>query len=298
MHLGCHITIFARRQQKLDEAKSEVLAARRHEKQEVKTQSLDLTDATAISETFKAQPRLPDILYCVAGGTTNELGFLVDLSPDTISRCMTNNYLTSAYPAQAILKLWTEDDKSFQPPSGRKSRPKTRQLVFVSSAAAFIALPGYTVYTPAKCAVRALADGLRTELMRYSGPASQYSVHIAFPSNFISPSFVDEQKTKPQLTKELEGTTAPLSELSGKIHSAKDVADAIIAAVDKKDFIICSELEAALLFGAMNGIVPRRGFGVMDSLIAMVQVIVGPLVRRWLDYKCSSDSALSETRAR
>ena len=111
----------------------------------------------------------------------------------------------------------------------------------------------------AKCAVRALADVLRTELIRYSGPASKYSVHIAFPSNFISPSFIDEQKNKPELTKRLEGTTGPLSELSKKLHSSKQVADYIVAAVDKKQYIICSEYEAALLFGAMIGPSPKKG---------------------------------------
>ncbi|KAJ5175264.1 uncharacterized protein N7482_001141 [Penicillium canariense] len=288
---GCHITIFARRQQKLDEARSEVLAVRKHASQEITVQSLDLSDATKIKEIFQSQPRLPDILYCVAGGTTNELGFLVDLDADAISRCMTNNYLTSAYPAQAMLKLWTEDDKTFQPAAGCQPAPKPRQLVFVSSAASFVAFPGYTVYTPAKCAVRALADTLRCELMRYSGPASQYSVHIAFPSNFISPSFIDEQNTKPPLTKELEGTTAPLSELSKKLHSSKQVADAIIAAVDKQQFIICSEYEASLLFGGMMGLSPRRGFGIVDSIVAIVSVIVWPLVRRWFDWTIAKDKA-------
>jgi 3-dehydrosphinganine reductase len=60
---------------------------------------------------------------------------------------MANNYLTSAYPAQAMLKLWTSDDKKFEAPARGKSAPKTRQLVFVSSAAAFAAIPGYTAYT-------------------------------------------------------------------------------------------------------------------------------------------------------
>jgi 3-dehydrosphinganine reductase len=60
---------------------------------------------------------------------------------------MTNNYLTSAYPAQAMLKLWINDDKNSKPVANSKPVTKARQLVFVSSAAAFAAIPGYTVYT-------------------------------------------------------------------------------------------------------------------------------------------------------
>lgn len=86
------------------------------------------------------------MLYCVAGGTANELGFLADISPDKVSRCMNNNYLTSAFPVQAALKLWIADDRNFQEVPGLKQSPKTRSIVFVSSAAAFIGLPGYTAY--------------------------------------------------------------------------------------------------------------------------------------------------------
>lgn len=60
---------------------------------------------------------------------------------------MTNNYLTSAYPAQAMLKLWTEDDKRFQQKGDFKESPRQRKVVFISSAAAFVALPGYVAYT-------------------------------------------------------------------------------------------------------------------------------------------------------
>ncbi|KAF4450884.1 short chain dehydrogenase reductase family oxidoreductase [Fusarium albosuccineum] len=290
---GCHITIFARRQKQLDLTKQEVLAARKDESQQITTQSLDLTDPSELRSTFESQPSLPDVLYCVAGGSTNELGFLVDLDPAAMQRCMTNNYLTSAYSAQSMLKLWTENDKKLQQNSTRNTIPKHRKIVFVSSAAAFVALPGYVAYTPAKCAVRALADTLRSELKRYSGPDVQYSVHISFPSNFISPSFMDEQKNKPELTKRLEGTTAPITHLSTKLHSSKHVADYIIHGVDKNEFIICSEYEAALLFAAMVGPSPKRGLGFVDSITSMLAVVGGPLLRLWFDTKVASDSVVS-----
>ncbi|KAJ3541223.1 hypothetical protein NM208_g4708 [Fusarium decemcellulare] len=271
---GCHITIFARRQKQLDLTKQEVLAARKDESQQITTQSLDLTDPSELQSTFESQPSLPDVLYCVAGGSTNELGFLVDLDPAAVQRCMTNNYLTSAYSAQAMLKLWIENDKELQQNASRKSIPKHRKIVFVSSAAAFVALPGYVAYTPAKCAVRALADTLRSELKRYSGPEVQYSVHISFPSNFMSPSFLEEQDHKPELTKRLEGTTAPITHLSKTLHSSKHVADYIIHGVDKNEFIICSEYEAALLFAAMS---LSSVEGIYDRFLSAISCFIGRL---------------------
>jgi 3-dehydrosphinganine reductase len=127
--------------------------------------------------------------------------------------------------------------------------------------------------------------------MRYSNAASLYSVHIAFPSNFISPSFISEQKTKPQLTKQIEGTSAHLSELTNKLHNAKQVADAIIVAVDKGEFVICTELEASLLFGGMVGVSPRRGFGIVDSILVLLSGIFWPLLRWWCDWMVTKDKS-------
>ena len=43
-----------------------------------------------------------------------------------------------------MLDIWTEDDKKAITQS---PRPKIRQIVFVSSAAAFLGLPGSIAYT-------------------------------------------------------------------------------------------------------------------------------------------------------
>jgi 3-dehydrosphinganine reductase len=45
---GAHVTIFARRQNLLDEAKAEILAARKDESQEVKAVSVDLSDGAKV----------------------------------------------------------------------------------------------------------------------------------------------------------------------------------------------------------------------------------------------------------
>lgn len=46
---GAHVTIFARRQQPLDEAKAEILDARKDNSQEVNAVSVDLSDAVKVS---------------------------------------------------------------------------------------------------------------------------------------------------------------------------------------------------------------------------------------------------------
>jgi 3-dehydrosphinganine reductase len=93
--------------------------------------------------TLAAQQQLPDTLYCVAGGTANELGFLIDLAPEEIERCMNNNYYTSVYPAQAVIRAWVHDDQNAAEPAV----PKQRKIVFVNSSASLTPIPGYVAYS-------------------------------------------------------------------------------------------------------------------------------------------------------
>jgi hypothetical protein len=59
---------------------------------------------------------------------------------------MRNNYLTSAYPAHATMKLWRQDDEKSLV-SQEKWVTRTRQIIFISSSAVFVNVPGYIAYT-------------------------------------------------------------------------------------------------------------------------------------------------------
>ncbi|KAG9235261.1 short chain dehydrogenase/ reductase [Amylocarpus encephaloides] len=233
---AANITIFARRQGALDDAKKVVVASRLKDTQEVNVILLDLSDTPQVDTVFRSQPRPADILYCVAGGTQNECGFLNGTQPSDLESCVKKNYFTCLSSTGYVENL--------------DRRRQLRQIVFVNSAAAFFAIPGYTAYTPSKTAVRALADVLRMECLRYSGLSSTYTIHIAFPSNFLTFAFFQEQEKKPQLTKQIEGTEGSISDHKKKYPTAEKVATQIVAGVKKGDFAICeNSLEAALLWG-------------------------------------------------
>ncbi|KAF2654561.1 short chain dehydrogenase [Lophiostoma macrostomum CBS 122681] len=286
---GAHITIFGRRQGPLDEAKKTILASRLHATQETNAVSADMSDASEVDIAFKSQPQMADALYCVAGGTVNELGFLADIDASNLEGCMRNNYFTAAHSAMSMWKAWIDDDKNKDRKVGAR---QLRQVVFINSAGAFVGLPGYITYAPSKCAVRALADTLRMEALRYSGASSTYTVHCAFPSNFITETFFREQEKKPALTKELEGTTGSNEDLQKRFPSEDKVALGIINAVAKGEFAICEDsLETALLFSNMIGPSPKRGFGILDSLLSiLVGLFIWPVVRRRWDSRCKKDS--------
>ena len=219
---------------------------------------------------------------------------------------MRNNYFTAAYAAQSMLKIWTEHDKNTTYESH-----KLRQIAFINSAAAFLGLPGYAAYTcelcatkrmhrvgrsltsakAAKCAVRGLADTLRMEALRLSNSGTTYTIHCAFPSTFITPGFIAEQKLKPELTKRMEGTTGSIAELEQRYPSAEKVARGIIAGVERGDFALCDDsMESGLLFANMIGPSPKRGLGVIDSVLATtVGLFVWPVFRRRWDKMCKDD---------
>lgn len=128
------------------------------------------------------------------------------------------------------------------------------------------------------------------EALRYSNPVSNYTVHCAFPSNINTEAFIEEQKNKPKLTKEMEGTAGDATALEKKLPSAKKVADYIVSHVDSGDFAICDSSDSSILFANMIGPSPKRGFGIVDSMLAVVvQFMIWPLQRRQWDSMCKKD---------
>jgi 3-dehydrosphinganine reductase len=97
-----------------------------------------------VNAAFSAQHKIPDELYCCAGGNNAENGFFVDLTVSQLDRCMKNNYYSALYPAKAILDLWIKGGK--RPPMS-PDKSCVRRIVFVSACAAFLSMPGSIAYT-------------------------------------------------------------------------------------------------------------------------------------------------------
>ncbi|KAG5926957.1 putative secondary metabolism biosynthetic enzyme [Claviceps africana] len=274
---GAHITLFSRSPKPLDEAREEVLSECLDTDQDVNAVTLDMGDAQKVDETFKAQPRRADIVYCVAGGNYNQNGFFVDLSPQDLEDCMRNNYFSAVHAAKSMLDIWLAEDAS----SPKPAQQRRRQIVFINSAAAFLGLPGSVAYTTSKCALRALADTLRLEVLRHNFAGSHYSIHVAFPGDFVSPGFLKEQQTKVHLNKTIQGLHHPLEKLIAKFPSSEAVAAMMIKAVDRGDFAVTYSLEQHALFANMPGPSPKRGWGVLDALLApLMSWVIMPYMRR------------------
>ena len=148
--------------------------------------------------------------------------------------------------------------------------------------------------------MRALADTLRIEVLRHNCVESMYSIHIAFPGDFVSPGFMKEQQTKVPLNKTIQGLDHPIDELLAKFPSSDKVAGLIIRAVDRGDFIICEDsMEASVLFTNMQGPSPKRGWGVYDALLSpIMSCVVMPYLRwKWEGLTRKDGEELRKSRA-
>lgn len=96
---------------------------------------------------------------------------------------------------------------------------------------------------------------------------------------------------KPELTKRIEGTTGSVVELEKRFPSSEKVAQGIIAGVERGDFALCDDsMESGLLFANMIGPSPKRGLGILDSLLATaIPLFVWPVIRRRWDKMCKKD---------
>jgi 3-dehydrosphinganine reductase len=124
---------------------------------------------------------------------------------------------------------------------------------------------------------------MRLEIIRYNNPKTTYAVQCVFAHNFITPTFIEEQKRKPALTKRIEGTTGDIAALekTGNFPRAAKIAPEIVAAIDKGDFAVMDgRFESQLCWGVSISSSPKRGWGIWDTLLALLACIIWPIVRR------------------
>jgi 3-dehydrosphinganine reductase len=132
-----------------------------------------------------------DIVWCIAGMSKPDLWIEAPLSSSRSQ--MDINFWGSAEMAHAILREWCAPDAPVV--------PEPKHLIFTSSVVAFFPIVGYGPYSPAKAALRSLADTLVQELQLYP---QNVKVHVVYPSSIQSPGFDRENITKPDITKIIE----------------------------------------------------------------------------------------------
>lgn len=228
--------------------------------------SADMTDAsecTRVVEEVKAwnHDRSPDIVWCVAGAAYPELFIRVDAT--RLQDQMNQNYFSAAFMAHAVLRDWLQ-------PANTSTTAKPRHLIFTSSLAAFYSMVGYTAYTPAKTALRALSDGLAQEVKLYNGakkhksgtgPAAEVKIHTVFPGTIYTAGYEQEKLTKPGVTAKLEEDDTGQTE--------DEVAAASLKGLQNGEYLVTTALLGSIMRGAAWASSPRHN-PLADTVVSLV----------------------------
>ncbi|XP_051555259.1 3-ketodihydrosphingosine reductase isoform X2 [Myxocyprinus asiaticus] len=187
---GAFITLVARDEHKLVQAKKEVEKCAINDKQVVLCISVDVSkDYSQVESVIKqAQEKLGPVDMLVnCAGTAISRKF-EEVEVDCFKRLMEVNYLGSVYPTRAVITTMKER--------------RMGRIMFVSSQAGQIGLFGYTAYSPSKFALRGLAEALQMEMKPYN-----IYVTVAYPPDTDTPGFAEENKTKPLETRLISETS-------------------------------------------------------------------------------------------
>jgi 3-dehydrosphinganine reductase len=187
----------------------------------VRVASVDVRDEAAVNAAVSdavAELGPPDLLVASAGIVIP--GIFKDLPAAAFRETMAVNYDGTVHLVRAALPAMLAR--------------RAGRIVLVSSGAGLIGLYGYTPYAPTKFAVRGLAEALRAEL-RPEG----IGVSIVYPPDTDTPQLREEVKVRPAITSKIAG--------GARVHSAEEVADAILKGVAAGRFTIAPGWEMGLL---------------------------------------------------
>lgn len=218
---GAHLTLIARNEARLEEARRELEGARARADQRIATVAADVADRSAAeraSHAALAQHAPPDLLLASAGMTGP--GYAAVQPVELFEQMMATNYFGTLYVLKALL------------PAMRARR--RGHVVLVSSGAGLMGIYGYAAYGASKFALRGLAEALRAELK-----PEGIRVSIIYPPDTDTPMLADESQSKPAATQAIAG--------SGGLLSADYVAQAMVRGIERGAFVIAPGAQMALL---------------------------------------------------
>ncbi len=231
---GANLCLLARDRAKLEQVRAELAGSR------VETSVCDVSDPAAVEAAFQdlaSRTGAPEVLINCAGVLTE--GLFEDQALEEFHRLMNINYFGTLYCIRAALPF-------FQAKGGGR-------IVNIASSGGLLGAFGYAAYCPSKFAVVGLTEVLRAELK-----PQNIILHLVCPGEFNSPM--------------VEGITEGRTpENQAVVHtipvlSADEVARAVIAGVEKGQYLIIPGLMTKLTIG-LGRTLPFVGRAMVDAKI-------------------------------
>jgi 3-dehydrosphinganine reductase len=214
---GWNLTLLARDAEKLRRAGAML------EKDGIRVHavSADVRDAPAVTGAVDGAVAAlgpPDLVVASAGIVIP--GLFASLPPQAFGETMAVNYHGALHLVRAVLPAMRAQGRG--------------HIVLISSGAGLIGLYGYSAYAPSKFALRGLAEVLRGELK-----PEGIGLSVVYPPDTDTPQLAEEIRVRPEITGKLAG--------GARIHSADEVAAAILKGVRQGRFAIAPGWEMGLL---------------------------------------------------
>jgi short-subunit dehydrogenase len=236
---GAVVAIFARRREPLVAAAAEIGRQRRRGTQRVEWRQLDVADAgqvDAVLGSAVADLGAPDLLINCAGRAIPNYFERIALAQ--LEETMRINFYGCWNTVSALLP---------------HMRGRGGCIVNVASLAGLIGVFGYTDYSASKFAVVGFSEALRSELASHG-----ITVSVLCPPDTRTPGFERENATKPPETRAVSAGASVLS--------AEQVADALLAGIAKRSFLIIPG-RTARLGHLLKRLLPRLVERVMDRQV-------------------------------
>lgn len=229
---GARVSLVARDAERLAVAEDR-LETRVGDPTRVAAEPADVTDPEMFEQALGllvAQFGPVNVLVTNAGGARP--GHFEELPASVFTEQMELNYFGTLHPIRAVVPSMIERGRG--------------HLVLVSSGAGIVGVYGYSAYSPAKFAVRGLAETLRSELKPHG-----IVVGCAYPPDTDTPGLEREGETKPAATASISATI--------KVRSAEAVGKGIVAGIERDRLVITFDGSTAALarIGGLLGPVVR-----------------------------------------
>lgn len=254
------VTIIARTESKLQSTVKAIEPFKVSETQVIEYAAGDLSDYNSCARIVESLDTIDIVFFC-AGSSIPKL--FLDLTPRELSNGVNINYNTALNFSHAALSKMRHQSPGY-----------TRHFIFCSSVLAIYPFIGYAQYAPLKAALRSLADVIRNETIPYN-----INVHTVFPGNFASEGFAEEEKTKPEITKQIEGPSNAVS--------VESCTNTVLWFLDRGYETIFTDVIGWILSCSMLGFSPKC-FGLVQMILSIILSIVIPFYTLFTNFEIKS----------
>jgi 3-dehydrosphinganine reductase len=237
---GASIWLVARNAGKLEAAAKELRAAAVDPAQKIGFTPADVAvDAQARAAAEEAKQAVGEIDILINNAGTSHPGYFLEMDATITRATMETNFYGTLNMIYAVVPEMVRRGKG--------------HLVNVSSAAAYLALFGYSSYAPSKWAVRGLTDTLRYELKHLG-----IRVTLVMPPDTDTPSLAHEKKIRPAELDIISG--------SGTVYPPEKVAGDILAGIEHNRYIVITGTDTNLFYWLTNLLGPWQ-YRVVDLIV-------------------------------